>query len=180
MGIVPTRKHFATHARALVPKALSPVEGGRTLSASGAGIRRTTVSMSQSTAPTGPRVVTSDAWKASRTPSPVEVTAALLRGRFTAVVIWHLFWGGKRFYQLVRELPGVPRKALAHELEELERADVVARRVQGRGPGKVEYRLTPRGESLKIVVGAMYEWGLLARRSANLEASPSDLAEATH
>ena len=137
------------------------------------------MSTSPSTA-TGPRVLTPDAWTASRIPSPVEVTAALLRGRFTAVVIWHLFWGGKRFYQLVRELPGVSRKALAHELEELERTDVVARRVQGRGLGKVEYQLTPRGESLKIVVGAMYEWGLLARRGANLEVSPSDLAGATH
>ena len=105
--------------------------------------------------------------------SPVETTVALLRGRFTALVVWHLFWGGKRFYQLVRELPGVPRKALAHELEELERASVVARRVQGRGPGRVEYQLTALGESLKIVVGAMYEWGLLVRRRAK---APSSLA----
>ena len=120
------------------------------------------MSTSPSAASAGPRVLT-DAWNPSRPPSPVEVTAALLRGRFTALVIWHLFWGGKRFYQLVGELPGVPRKALAHELEELERVDLVAR---GRGPCKVEYQLTPRGESLKIVVGAMYEWGLLFRPPA--------------
>ena len=138
------------------------------------------MSTSPNAAPTGPRVLTPDAWKLPRTPSPVEVTAALLRGRFTALVIWHLFWGGKRFYQLVRELEGVPRKALAHELEDLERVGIVARRVQGHGPGKVEYQLTPRGESLKIVVGAMYEWGLVARRSATPEASVSDLAEASH
>ena len=125
-------------------------------------------------------VLALDTWKVPRAPSPVEITAALLRGRFTALVIWHLFWGGKRFYQLVRELEGVPRKALAHELEELERGEIVARRLQGRGPGKVEYQLTARGESLKIVVGAMYEWGLLARRAPNLEASASELAEAAH
>ena len=138
------------------------------------------MSTNPSTAATGLRVVTPDLGKGSRTPSPVEVTAALLRGRFTALVIWHLFWGGKRFYQLVRELPGVPRKALAHELEGLERADIVARREHGRGPGRIEYELTSRGESLKIVVGAMYEWDLLARRYSNPEANPSDIAEATH
>jgi len=98
----------------------------------------------------------------SRTPSPVEATAALLRGRYTALVIWRLFWGGKRFFQLVRELEGVPRKAVAHELEELERAGIV-KRSSGRGPAKVEYQLTPQGEALKIVVGAMYEWGLRFR-----------------
>jgi DNA-binding HxlR family transcriptional regulator len=94
--------------------------------------------------------------------SPVEATAALLRGRHTALVIWRLFWGGKRFYQLVRELPGVPRKAIAHELQELERAGVV-RRLSPGGPGRIEYKLTPSGEGLKIVVGAMYEWGLRFR-----------------
>jgi DNA-binding HxlR family transcriptional regulator len=79
-------------------------------------------------------------------------------------VLWHLFFGPKRFYQLVRELEGVPRRALAHELEQLEQAGIVAREVRRFGPAKVEYGLTPLGQSLKIVVGAMYEWGLLARR----------------
>lgn len=129
------------------------------------------MSTNPSTAATGLRVVTPDLGKGSRTPSPVEVTA---------LVIWHLFWGGKRFYQLVRELPVVPRKALAHELEELEGRNIVARREHGRGPGRIEYELTSRGESLKIVVGAMYEWDLLARRYSNPEANPSDIAEATH
>ena len=95
----------------------------------------------------------------------METTAALLRGRFAALVLWHLFFEGKRFYQLVRELPGVPRKALAHQLEELERQGIVVRRQRLGRPGRVEYRLTPLGERLKIVVGVMYEWGLMARRA---------------
>jgi DNA-binding HxlR family transcriptional regulator len=101
---------------------------------------------------------------AMRSKSPVEITAGLLRGRWTAIVLWHLFWGGKRFYQLVREVEGIPRRALAHELEELERLGIVERRVQHLGPTKVEYSLTRLGDSLKIVVGAMYEWGLVAMR----------------
>ena len=111
----------------------------------------------------------------------MEATAALLRGRYTALVIWRLFWGGKRFYQLVRELDGVPRKAIAHELEELERAGIVRRALGGR-PGKVEYQLTPSGEGLKIVVGAMYEWGLLHRPPAKplAVAAPPPLDEASH
>jgi DNA-binding HxlR family transcriptional regulator len=120
--------------------------------------------------------------RAPRSPSPVEATAALLRGRYTALLIWRLFWGGKRFYQLVRELEGVPRKAIAHELEELERAGIV-KRVVGRGPGKVEYRLTPSGDALKIVVGAMYEWGLLFRPPTTMPspAAPRlSLDEASH
>ena len=95
--------------------------------------------------------------------SPVEITAGLLRGRWTTLVIWHLFWGEKRFYQLLRETDGISRRALAHELEELERLEIVERRVRHLGPAKVQYALTPLGESLKLVVGAMYEWGLHVR-----------------
>ena len=61
--------------------------------------------------------------------SPVEITATLLRGRWTALVVWHLFWGEKRFYQLLRETEGITRRALAHELEQLERLGIVERRV---------------------------------------------------
>jgi DNA-binding HxlR family transcriptional regulator len=97
----------------------------------------------------------------ARTRSPVEVTAGLLRGRFTALILWHLYWGGKSFYQLLRELDGVGRPALAHELEEMERAGLVLRRYLASGP-RVVYALTSLGESLKPVIGVMYEWGLKA------------------
>ena len=175
LGIVPSLPLFDPREDALVPNELGGSRGALTL---GAGPMSTNPSL----VPAGSRVLTAvslpERSRPARNPSPVETTAALLRGRFTALVIWHLFWEGKRFYQLVRELEGVPRKALAHELEELERAGIVTRRVQGRGPGKVEYRLTSQGESLKIVVGAMYEWGLLARRPPT-PASVSLLDEAS-
>ena len=113
-------------------------------------------------APSAPEPAASASWSNER--SPVEITASLLRGRWTALVVWHLFWGEKRFYQLLRETEGINRRALAHELEHLERLGLVERRVQHLGPAKVQYALTAMGESLKLVVGAMYEWGLLARR----------------
>jgi DNA-binding HxlR family transcriptional regulator len=109
--------------------------------------------------------------------SPVEITAAVLRGRWTAVVVWHLFWGDKRFYQLLRETRGIHRRALAHELEQLERLGIVTRRVRQAGPSKVQYGLTPLGESLKLVVGAMYEWGLLARDRLSIPEPPMPAAE---
>lgn len=109
--------------------------------------------------------------------SPVEITANLLRGRWTALVVWHLFWGEKRFYQLLRETEGINRRALAHELEQLERLGIVERRVRHLGPAKVQYGLTALGESLKLVVGAMYEWGLLARNRLPPSSSTLPLLE---
>lgn len=111
--------------------------------------------------------------RASRECSPVEITARVLKGRWTALVIWQLFWGEKRFYQLLRETDGIHRRALAHELEQLERLGIVVRRVRHAGSAKVQYGLTALGESLKLVVGAMYEWGLLARNRL----SPPDTSD---
>ncbi len=93
--------------------------------------------------------------------SPVEITAGLLRGRWTALILWNLFWGGKRFYRLLRDLPGIPRKALALELQELERLGLIERQFHRRDLDGVEYTLSLVGQSLKPVLVTMYEWGLL-------------------
>lgn len=105
--------------------------------------------------------------------SPVEVTAGLLRGRWTAVVLWQLFWGEKRFYQLLREVEGITRRSLAHDLEELERNRIVEKRFRRAGATTVVYALTELGESLKLVLGAMYEWGLQARHRLPPSAGPA-------
>jgi DNA-binding HxlR family transcriptional regulator len=111
-------------------------------------------------------VETSEAARASapgaRTRSPVSITADLLRGRYTAPILWNLFWGRKGFYQILRELDGIGRSGLARELEELERVGVVERRPRRFGGPRVQYSLTPLGQTLRPVVGAMYQWGLMA------------------
>jgi DNA-binding HxlR family transcriptional regulator len=93
----------------------------------------------------------------------VEITVGLLRGRWTALILWNLFWGGKRFYRLLRDLPGIPRKTLAGELQEMERLGLIERRFHRGDLDGIEYTLSVIGESLKPVLVAMYEWGLLVR-----------------
>ncbi len=48
---------------------------------------------------------------------------------------------------------------LTNQLRELERDGIVHREVYHQVPPKVEYSLTPAGEELKPVLGAMCEWG---------------------
>ena len=84
--------------------------------------------------------------------SPVEITAAVLRGRWTAVVVWHLFWGDKRFYQLLRETRGIHRRALAHEL----RAKLLA----------YERRDTAADAARAPAVRLYQQWGATAKVAA--------------
>ena len=91
-------------------------------------------------------------------PSPLEVTLDVLDGRWKPLLIWQLFWGARPFCELMRRMPGVTKKRLRRELEEMERQGLVRRTVSP--DRKASYGLTPLGESLKPVVGGMYEWGL--------------------
>ncbi len=56
---------------------------------------------------------------------------------------------------------GITKKMLTQQLRELEKDGVVHREVYKEVPPKVEYSLTPLGESLRHVVNAMDEWGNL-------------------
>ena len=92
-------------------------------------------------------------------PSPLEVTLGILDGRWKPLLIWQLFWGARPYCELMRRMPGLTKKRLRRELEEMERQGLV-RRIVSPEDRKAGYGLTPLGESLKPVVGGMYEWGL--------------------
>src|SRR5919199_1091786 len=91
---------------------------------------------------------------------PAELTLDVIEGRWKVLILWQLFQGARRFSELFRALPGITQKMLTQQLRELERDGIVARTVYPQVPPRVEYRLTPRGETLKPVVRAMCRWGV--------------------
>src|SRR5688572_29045068 len=91
---------------------------------------------------------------------PVEAALQVLDDRWKTLIVWRLFWGAKPFCELMRCTRGLTKKTLRHALAEMERHGLVARQVRFSGSRKAEYALTPYGETLKPIVGAMYEWGL--------------------
>ena len=90
---------------------------------------------------------------------PVETTLGVLHGRWKVLIIHHLLDGVKRFGELHRALPGISHRTLTQQLRELEADRLVRRKVYPQVPPKVEYSLTPVGESLRPVLAAMHEWG---------------------
>jgi DNA-binding HxlR family transcriptional regulator len=95
-----------------------------------------------------------------QTRSPLEATLEVMDDRWKTLIVWRLFWGAKPFCELMRCTRGLTKKTLRHALAEMERHGLVARQVRFSGSRKAEYALTPYGETLKPIVGAMYEWGL--------------------
>ena len=64
-----------------------------------------------------------------------------------------------RFNQLRQLVPEATPKMLTQQLRELEQDGLINRKVYPVVPPKVEYSLTPLGESLFPILKAMYEWG---------------------
>jgi DNA-binding HxlR family transcriptional regulator len=105
---------------------------------------------------------------------PVEHALEVLDDRWKPLLVWHLFWGGRPFSELMRVTSGITRKTLRRELGAMEASGLVRRELQPGGGRRALYSLTAFGETLKPVVGAMYEWGLAHRpRAMTLAPRPS-------
>lgn len=89
----------------------------------------------------------------------VESTIQVIGGRWKVLILRELFGGVKRFGQLHRALYGITQKMLTQQLREMEEDGLIHREVYLQVPPKVEYSLTPLGESLKPILDAMHEWG---------------------
>ncbi|MBK1990825.1 helix-turn-helix transcriptional regulator [Sphaerospermopsis aphanizomenoides BCCUSP55] len=90
----------------------------------------------------------------------VESTIKIIGGRWKVLIIRELISGVKRFGQLQRSLPGITQKMLTQQLRELEKDGIIHREIYAQIPPKVEYSLTPLGESIKPILYAMHEWAV--------------------
>lgn len=90
---------------------------------------------------------------------PVEATLELIGGKYKALILWHLSEKTLRFSQLHKCIPNITPKMLTQQLRELETDSLIHREVYPVIPPKVEYSLTPIGESLMPILVAMRDWG---------------------
>ena len=90
---------------------------------------------------------------------PVEVAIAVVGGSWKMTIVKHLTEGTLRFGELGRAVGTVTPRVLARQLRELEADGIVLRTVYSQVPPKVEYSLTPLGETLAPMVRALDEWG---------------------
>ena len=87
----------------------------------------------------------------------------VLDGKWTMLVIRDLLTGTKRFSELRASLAGISPKTLTDRLRDLEQHGLVQRRSYAEIPPRVEYSLTAKGRTLEPVVGALADWGRIAR-----------------
>lgn len=89
----------------------------------------------------------------------VEAALDVIGGKWKGVIVFQLLAGTKRFNELYRSMQGITHHMLTVQLRELEEDGVVHRTVYPEVPPKVEYSLTPFGQSLRPILLLLREWG---------------------
>ncbi|RBL90979.1 transcriptional regulator [Chitinophaga flava] len=67
--------------------------------------------------------------------------------------------GATRPRDLVKEINGISKRVLQNQLKELEMHDLLGKIVYSEVPLRVEYYLTPAGETLMPLIAAVNKWG---------------------
>jgi DNA-binding HxlR family transcriptional regulator len=90
---------------------------------------------------------------------PVCLTADIVCGKWTLLLIRDLAEGHSRFCELERSLAGISPRTLSLRLRALEEEDIVERHTFGEVPPRVEYALTEKGRALLPIIEDMRSYG---------------------
>lgn len=97
-------------------------------------------------------------WNVYDSACPTRIVLDRIADKWTVLIVGRLANGARRFGELRREIDGISPKVLTQKLRDLERDGVLTRRIYASVPPKVEYRLTPLGETLIGLLDAIRVW----------------------
>ena len=90
---------------------------------------------------------------------PIQRVFDTIADKWSVIVIYALSQQHRRRYsELQRTIGGISQKMLTQTLRKLERDGIVERQVYPVVPPKVEYALTPLGQTLTELLKAFCEW----------------------
>lgn len=92
---------------------------------------------------------------------PYVTAQAVLRGKWTILILHYLSDGPVRFNQLLKTMPTMTHATLAKQLKQMELAGLIIRTEYPQIPPKVEYSLSDMGQTFSPVMRALREWGEL-------------------
>jgi DNA-binding HxlR family transcriptional regulator len=91
---------------------------------------------------------------------PSRAVIDLIGDKWSILVLSAMARGAHRNGQLLRQVGGISQKALTRTLRELERSGLVDRHDHDEVPPRVDYSLTPTGESIMPILAKLCEWAV--------------------
>ena len=90
---------------------------------------------------------------------PFYTTQRLIQGKWAILILHYLSEGPLRFNALQRKMPKMTHATLSNQLKQLEAEGLIARKVYGEIPPKVEYSLTELGRAFGPVLDSIRTFG---------------------
>ncbi|MDO4631772.1 MAG: helix-turn-helix domain-containing protein [Corynebacterium sp.] len=97
-------------------------------------------------------------WDVLQETCPSRTSLARIANKWTAMIVISLHDGSRRFSDIKTTVTGISSKVLTETLRALERDGLVARHAFAEIPPRVEYELTPLGETLFEPLAALTTW----------------------
>ncbi|PWD52384.1 transcriptional regulator [Serinibacter arcticus] len=105
-----------------------------------------------------PPTTSTPAWNVLVATCPSRTSLAEIANKWTAMIVVVLSEGPHRFTQLRDAVDGISGKVLSDTLKRLERDGIVSRAAYDEMPPRVEYSLTPLGQSLHEPLRSLSRW----------------------
>lgn len=90
---------------------------------------------------------------------PIRNVLGILGRKWPSLILCHLSFGTHRFSELRGAIPDISQRMLAQTLRELERDGLISRDTSASVPPRVDYALTPLGESYIDPLQTLLSWG---------------------
>lgn len=88
----------------------------------------------------------------------LEKVLSIISGKWTLLILREISSGTKRFAQLEKSLKGISPRTLSSRLQELEKYNIIVRKVYPEVPPRVEYTLSAGSEGLVKSLADLSEW----------------------
>lgn len=108
---------------------------------------------------------------------PITNTMKVLGGKWKPIILYSLIDGSVRFGKLAAYIPAISRKILTEQLKELVQDGLVRRVEYAEVPPRVEYSLTPLGETAIPILNTMCQWGKMLVERKEKEEKQKQLTE---
>lgn len=101
--------------------------------------------------------------------NPVEFALLFIGGTWKMPILWRLNQGTMRYSELKKTLPHITHKMLSSQLRELEKHELISRKVYAAVPPKVEYSITDKGKEVMPLITAIRDYGLAMMKEKGIQ-----------
>lgn len=111
--------------------------------------------------------------------NPVEFALHFIGGTWKMPILWRLNQNTMRYSELKKSLPHITHKMLSSQLRDLEKHELITRKVYAAVPPKVEYSITNKGKKAVPLIVAIREYGLSLMKEKGIKTAEKSTATKT-